>query len=318
MKTFQIQENDANQRLDKFLKKLLANASLSLIFKLNRKNKVKVDWKKRDNEYRLNIWETVSLYLNDKEFELLTEKKEIPKINSNSFKLDKKDIVFEDSHLLVLNKPAWMIVHPGDFKTKELSLIQLVQDYLWDKLNSLTFKPSLVHRIDKDTSWIIIIAKTKKSLDSMLSQLQNNKIEKIYLAITTSSPKPDNWKIDKKILRIENAKNTNKVILDEKGQRAVTYYKKISDGIKWKYALLECKLETWRMHQIRVHLASIWTPILWDGVYWLKEENIFANKNYSISRQLLHAHRISFIHPESNKQMKLEARLKEDMQSLLD
>lgn len=318
MKIFKITENDANQRLDKFLKKLLPNASLSLIYKLNRKEKVKIDSKKRDNEYKLIVWEEIKLFLKDEEFNLLSKSSVVEINDDTKQKLDRNDIVFEDSHILVINKPAWLIVHPWDFKTKDLSLIQLVHDYLWNKLNSLTFKPSLVHRIDKDTSWIIIVAKTKSALESLLNQLQSNKIEKIYCAITIWTPIEKNWIIKKKLLRLEWAKNENKIqINEEEWQRAVTHYKVVSENIKWRYSLIECRLETWRMHQIRIHLASIWVPILWDNTYWIKEENSFVKKNFWISRQLLHAKKIKFIHPETRKIVELEARLKDDMKNFL-
>lgn len=317
MKIFKITENDANQRLDKFLKKLLPNSSLSLIFKINRKNKVKVNWKRQDNEYKLQIWDELKLFLSDSEFDVLSENKDLIRKESD-VTLSKDDIVFEDSSVLIINKNPWVIVHPWDFKTKEISLIQKVHDYLWNKLNSLTFKPSLVHRIDKDTSWIVIIAKTKKSLDTLLKDLQANKIEKYYYAVVLWEPEKYEWIINKKLIRIENAKNENKVQLDEKNwQKAITHYKVIQKGIKWKYSLIECKLETWRMHQIRVHLASIGCPIIGDKVYWNVNENSFAKINFWIQRQLLHAQKIVFSHPENRTTITLEARLKDDMKNLI-
>lgn len=310
---FKIEENDSSQRLDKFLKKLLPNAWLSLIFKLNRKNKIKVNSKRQDNEYKLQVWDEVKIFLSDDEFKTLNQK---ILIKSTDFKNTdfKKDIVYEDSEILVINKNPWLMVHPWDFKTKDLSLIQQVHDYLWDKLNSLTFKPSLVHRIDKDTSGIVIIAKTKNSLTNLLSQLQNNKIDKYYLALCLNSPTNDNWIINKKIARIENAKNQDKIIIDEKDwQKAITHYKVLKKNEK--YSLIECKLETWRMHQIRIHLSSINCPILWDKTYWNKDENYNLSKNYWINRQLLHAYKIIFIHPKTGKKIELNANLKSDFET---
>lgn len=171
MKLFKIEENDANQRLDKFLRKLFPNAVRSLIFKLNRKNKIKVkfqtsEWKfkKRDNEYKLQVWDEIKIFLSDEEFKKLSERplsQPFPQGEKGVIHFDKRNIVFEDGDLFVVNKEAWINVHPGDYKTKESNLIAQVQDYLGEKLNSLTFKPSLVHRIDRDTSWILLIAKKK-------------------------------------------------------------------------------------------------------------------------------------------------------------
>lgn len=317
MKLLKITENDANQRLDKFLKKLLPNSSLSLVYKINRKNKIKVNGKREDNEYKIQIGDEIKIFLSDSEFDVLTENKELVRRESSS-QLSTDDIVYEDSSILVINKSPWIIVHPWDFKTKDISLIQQVHDYLWGKLNSLTFKPSLVHRIDKDTSGIILIAKTKMSLDFLLKDLQSNKIEKYYLAIVLWEPEKDSWIIDKKLLRIENAKAENKIQVNEEDwQKAITHYKVIQKNIKWKYSLIECKLETWRMHQIRVHLASIWCPVLWDKTYWNSSENSFAKINYWIQRQLLHAYKVVFTHPEKRTKITLEARLKDDMKSMM-
>jgi 23S rRNA-/tRNA-specific pseudouridylate synthase len=106
--------------------------------------------------------------------------------NEDRVRLDRKDIVFEDNFLLVVNKPAGINVHPGDHKTKETNLISQVQDYLGDKLNSLTFKPSLAHRIDRDTSGIVIIAKKKDMLTRLVEDFKNHKnIRKYYLAVVS-------------------------------------------------------------------------------------------------------------------------------------
>jgi len=172
MKIFDIGENDANQRLDKFLKKLFPAATRGLIYKFNRKWKIKIlrphptplligegtwkiiDWfKKRDNEYKLSLWDKVKIFLSDEDIKILTKVPVSKNLGTGtSFaKFDENDIVYEDEHLLVINKNSWINVHPGDHKTKEISLIDQIHDYLWDKLNSLTFKPSLIHRIDRDT-----------------------------------------------------------------------------------------------------------------------------------------------------------------------
>ena len=317
MKIFKIEENDANQRLDKFLKKLLPNSSLSLIYKINRKNKVKVNSKRQDNEYKIQTNDEIKIFLNDDEFNILTSKKEEKTENKSSF-LDKKDIIYEDGDLLIINKNPRTIVHPGDFKTNEISLIQQVHDYLWNKLNSLTFKPSLIHRIDKDTSGIIMIAKTKPALDLMLKQLQDNKIEKYYLAVCVWTLPEKTWTIKDKIFRIKDAKSENKIKIDNSlWDKAITHYKVIKENIHEKYSLLECKLETGRMHQIRIHLSHIGHPVVWDNTYWNKWENSFLKRNFGVSRQFLHSYKVSFIHPTKRVKLTFEAKLKPDMESFL-
>ena len=373
MEIFKIEENDANQRLDKFLKKLFPNATRSLIYKLNRKEKIKIKpssltlfteeegdnsnkFKKKDNEYKLQIWDEVKIFLSDEEFEKLScikgnsENKELlhfdwflplQKWHNEDTKnvvfprplgegrvrtkeLDKNDIVFEDSHLLVLNKPAWINVHPGDFKTKEISVIQQVQDYLWDKLNSLTFKPSLVHRIDRDTSGILIIAKKKDILSRLMKDFKDHKkVKKTYYAIVLWKLSRNEWTIKKKLERIENAQNENKVQISENWQIAITHYKLLKEhNLQTKegnitISELEVEIETWRMHQIRVHLASLWNPILWDKNYWDKKMNAFFSRNFWLNRQALHAWKIEFFHYWREKDIQLEARVKEDLKSFV-
>ncbi len=118
-----------------------------------------------------------------------------------------------------------MNVHPGDHKTDEVSLIDLVQDMLGGKYDSHTFRPSLVHRIDRDTSGCILIAKEKPTLEALLDELQSHKIEKIYHAIVVGIPKEKSGTFNDRLLRIENAKNEAKVRVDEEGQSAITHYR---------------------------------------------------------------------------------------------
>jgi len=327
MKLFKIEENDANQRLDKFLKKLFPRATRGLLFKFNRKDKIKVkfDWsewkfKKRDNEYKLQVWDEIKIHLSDKDFDELTKKEEDIKMNISWEKFDKKDIVFEDADLFVINKNAWINVHPGDHKTKESNVIALVQDYLWDKLNSLTFKPSLIHRIDRDTSWILLIWKKKDILMKLVNDFKDHKkVKKTYYAIVLWKLSKKKWTITKKLLRIENAKNENKVQISEKWLNAVSHYKLLKEHIlqtkEWVLILseVEIEIETGRMHQIRVHMASLGNPILWDKAYWDKKLNSFFERNFWLKRQALHAWKIEFFHYSRDKVMKLEARIKEDL-----
>jgi len=325
MKQFTITENDANQRLDKFMKKLFPLATRGLLYKLNRTNKVKVNSKKEDNEYKLQIWDEIKIFLTDTDFEVLSKeidkKTDVSKENNQRIKLDKKDIVFEDNFVLVVNKPAWLNVHPWDHKTKESNLISQVQDYLWDKLNSLTFKPSLAHRIDRDTSGIVIIAKKKDILTRLVEDFKNhNNIRKYYLAIVSWVLSKKEWIIDKKLERIENAKNENKVQVSDKWQKALSLYKVIKE-IKYKnedFSLVEVEIKTGRMHQIRVHLASIWHPIIWDKTYGNKSLNHYLQKELWVSRQFLHASKIDFTNYGTWKKMILEARLKDDMKEFLE
>ncbi len=332
MQILKIEENDAHQRLDKFLKKLFVNATRALIYKFNRKGKIKVmqvweDWfKKRDNEFKLWVWDSVKLFLSDKDISELTKQKtEDKKIMNSDQMFNKNDIVFEDGDLFVVNKASGTNVHPGDFKSTEVSLIQQVQDYLWEKLNSLTFKPSLIHRIDRDTSWILLIAKKKQILSQLVADFKSHKkIKKTYLAICFGKLPQSSGTITKKLLRIENAKNQNKVQISDEGQTAISHYKLIeeyevqTDNGKQNVTVVEVEIETGRMHQIRVHLASLKCPIIWDKAYGNKSLNYYFEKKFSVKRQMLHAYKISFFHYGRKKQFDLTAKLKDDMEKFLN
>lgn len=315
MRSFLITSNDGGQRLDAFLKKLLPHAPLWAIYRLNRVGKVKVNGKKKWDSSLLEEWDEVKIFLLEEGFHAFMKKDPVislPEWESPS----PYSVLYEDEDLLIVNKHAGVNVHPGDHKSIEVSLIDRVHDSLGTSYHSLTFKPSLVHRLDRDTSGALIIAKTKRALLWMLDLLQRGKIEKIYHAIVLWVPSLKRWTIRKKLFRIENAHHEAKVqVNEESGQTAITHYHVLKEF--WKYALIECRLETGRTHQIRVHLASLGTPILWDRLYWNKSENAFAKKNYGISRHMLHAYSLSFPHPLTLKVLTLEAPYPEDISYFL-
>lgn len=331
MKIFKIEENDADQRLDKFLKKLFPNATRSLIYKFNRKNKIKIKsdntdfkFKKMDNEYKLKKNDEIKIFLSDSEFESLN-KKQITTYDKSNYSLSKSDIVYEDSSLLVINKNPWINVHAGDHKTKETNIINQVHDYLWNSVNSLTFKPSLIHRIDRDTSWLLLIWKKKDILTKLVWDFKDHKkVKKVYYAIVLWKLSRKSWTIKKSLKRIHWAVNQNKVQVSESWQSAISNYKLLKEHTintaEWKltFSEVEINIETWRMHQIRVHMSSIWNPILWDKVYWNQKINRFLELNYWLTRQALHAWRIDFFHYSRNKKFSLEARLKDDLKKFLD
>lgn len=329
MKEYSITSNDAEQRLDRFLRKLFINASKSLIYKLNRKGKIKVinlEWKKtkQDNEYKIQAGEKVQIFLSDKEIQELSQKVENTAVLDSGQKLSKKDIVFEDKELLIVNKNPWLNVHPGDHKTKEVSLIEQVEDYYAGQLNSLTFKPSLIHRIDRDTSGIIMIAKQKHILTKLSGDFKKkNALQKSYFALVVGRLSRPSGTIKKNLLRIENAKNENKVQVADKWLEAITHYTlldeyqvELPEGEQILSAL-EVRIETGRMHQIRVHMEYLGNPILGDKTYGDKRLNSYFEKNYGVNRQMLHAWKIEFFHPGRQKKMKLEAKLKKDMQNFI-
>ena len=309
--------SDADQRLDKFLKKFLPNAPLGAIYKMLRTGKIKVNDKKKEQTYRLAENDEILIFLNDEELEKFQKILELPKKNITKPRLE---ILYQDDDLMIVNKPAGLNVHPWDHKSTEISLIELVHDFLGKKYNSLTFKPSLVHRIDRDTSGCVLIALKKNILENLLAQLQNHSIEKIYHAIVVGKMWKPRGTIDKKLLRKESARDEAKVIVSEEWQRAVTHYSTLREISRpeWFFSLLECRIETGRTHQIRVHLSYYNCPILWDKAYWDKKMNSYQSRNNHISRQLLHAHSLTFIHPGTKKNFSITAPYWPDMKHFLE
>ncbi len=329
MQIFVIWKNDSGQRLDRFLLKLLPNSTRWLIFKFIRKNKVKIrnietSWKfkKFKIDYILKQNDEIKIFIDKDNFQKLSYKKK----NTSRFKkLNKKDIIFEDDFLIIINKDYWINVHPWDYKTKELSLIDSVKDYLWKKYNSLTFSPSLIHRIDRDTSWIIMIAKQKDILVKLTKDFKNHKnLEKTYIALVKWRLNIKSGVIQKKLLRVLNAKSENKIQISEKGQKAITNFKVLKEyKLKTNKKIeiiskLKINIETWRMHQIRVHLSSIWHPVIWDNKYWDKSFNSYLCRNLNFCRQALHALELQFLHYWVKKYMKVKAPLKKDFIELIN
>ncbi len=184
---------DAWQRLDRFVRKYLPNAPLGGIFKMLRIWKIKVNGKKKDQTYKLEIDDEVSFYLTDIEMAGFVKNTDSETQNAIWKSPEKQntihtlDILYEDEYLMVINKPAGINVHPWDHKTTEISLIDIVQDSLKWKYDSLTFRPALVHRIDRDTSGCLLIAKDKSVLESLLMGLQAHKMQKIDVHVFSSN-----------------------------------------------------------------------------------------------------------------------------------
>lgn len=319
--------SDTGQRLDRFLKKYFPNAPLSAIYKMLRVGKIKVNGKKKAETYKIEEGDEISFWISDEELAWLREEmkksKEASLIKSShlphaSREVKSLSILYEDEYLMVVDKPAGMNVHPGDHKTEEVSLIELVQDTLAWRYDSLTFKPALVHRIDRDTSGCLLIAKEKSTLEELLRSLQSHEIDKIYHAVVSGSPKPEKGTFRDKLLRVENAKNEAKVRVDEGGwQSAVTHYQIIDSIDLWwaigeHLSVLECHIETGRTHQIRVHLSFHNCPIIGDDAYGDKKINSFIRRHKGIDRQLLHAKKLIFIHPKTKKRLVVESPYPED------
>jgi len=289
--------DEHERRFDRIVCKILHDTPRTEVFKLIRTGKVKVNKKKKKQDYRLQAWEVLFFFVDQ------PGKRQVKEIVSHQ-SLDTQRIIYEDEHMIAYDKPADMNVHPWDHKTTELSLIQLIHDHLWIRLWQSIFSPQLAHRIDRDTSWIVLIGKTYASLESLVKQFREHTITKTYHAYCDNAPEKRRGNIAERLLRIDE-KDTRKpkVIIDPKWQSAQTHYEHtwtVSHPSFWTIEKIICTPHTGRMHQIRVHLSHIGCPIIGDQRYGSTTRH---------DRHLLHAAGISFTHPYSWEDAVLESAL---------
>ena len=241
------------------------------------------------------------------------------------------NIVYEDPHLMVVNKPAGQVVHPGignmDGTLVHAIVYYLAQTDLPVMPGNLADRPGLVHRIDKDTSGLLVIAKTEQVMTDLSKQFKLHSVERTYQAIVWGQPEPEEGSIESYIGR----HNKNRLIYDsfkeeERGKLAITHYRTL-EGLYY-VSLIECKLETGRTHQIRVHMKSIGHTIFSDyryggdkilkGTVFSKYRQFVENCFHLLPRQALHAATLGFKHPVTQESMLFKAPLPEDMNAALN
>lgn len=273
---FLITPEEENQRLDVYLSQKLPDLSRSYLQKLIPQELILVDGKVRKSSYRLKAGEMVML-----ELPPLTEIEVIPQ----DLPLD---ILYEDEDLIVVNKAKGMVVHPAqgnDHGTLVNALLYHVKDL--SGINGV-LRPGIVHRIDKDTTGILVVAKSDRAHACLSAQLKDHTMKREYYALVHGRVKSDRGTIDAPLGR--SKKDRLKMAITEDGKRAVTHYEVLKRY--GGYTLIKAILETGRTHQIRVHLASIHHPLVGDFVYGLKKENGDG--------QLLHAATLGFETPQGN------------------
>jgi 23S rRNA pseudouridine1911/1915/1917 synthase len=226
------------------------------------------------------------------------------------------EIVFEDDHLLVVDKPAGMVVHPAAGNL-DGTLVNALLHHCAGRLSGIggVARPGIVHRIDKDTSGLLVVAKTDVAHEGLATQFAKHSIHRLYLAIVAGIPVPPSGTIDAPLAR--SAANRKKIAIVEggRGKRAVTHYR-IRQVLK-EAALTECRLETGRTHQVRVHMASIGHALVGDPVYGrprLAHRDILKSLNFH--RQALHAAELGFAHPVSKENLTFKSPLPSDIQEL--
>jgi 23S rRNA pseudouridine1911/1915/1917 synthase len=227
-------------------------------------------------------------------------------------------IIFEDEHLLVIDKPAGLVVHPaaGNF---DGTLVNALLHHCAGKLSGIggVARPGIVHRIDKDTSGLLVVAKTDVAHEGLAKQFAAHSIDRRYLAIVNGTPTTVSGKIDAPLARSATDRKKIAVVEGARGKRAVTRWKTLKS--LRDAALLECRLETGRTHQVRVHMASIGHPLLGDPVYGRsRKSHSKLLKDLDFHRQALHATELGFTHPVTKHRLSFSSRMPPDMQELFN
>ncbi|MBR0105135.1 MAG: RluA family pseudouridine synthase [Firmicutes bacterium] len=290
------EEKDEGRRVDVFVAECLEEISRSRVQSLLESENILVNGKKVKSNYKLKNNDVVSVSMPPLyEAEIVPE--DIP-----------LDILYEDEHIIVVNKPKGMVVHPapGHFSG---TLVNALMYHCRDNLSGINgvLRPGIVHRIDKDTSGILVAAKTDTAHKGLAEALSVHDIKRIYYAIVMNKVKEEEGTIDKPIGRHKT--DRKKMAVVPNGRNAVTHYKVIE--YLGKYTFIEAKLETGRTHQIRVHMASIGNPLLGDEVYGSKKQP------FNTDGQVLHAGVLGFIHPVTGEYMEFSAPLPEYFQKVL-
>lgn len=218
------------------------------------------------------------------------------------------DIVYEDEDILVVNKKPFMVVHPTKSYQSGTLANGIINYFMESNQNCIV---RLVSRLDMNTSGLIIIAKNQFSHGMLSKEMSENKVEKRYLAIVHGIMKEKQGTIDQPIYKPEGIENGTRRIVDERGQRSITHYKVVEEFNE--ASLVECKLETGRTHQIRVHLNHLGHPIYGDTLYGYGEE-----EESLIKRQALHAYGLNFKSPRTGEELELRAELPDDMKELMN
>ena len=296
MDNFFISEQNAGIRIDMYLNELYSEKSRSNIQGLIENGNVKVNDKCIKSNYKLKNNDVVEVNIPEPEL-LALEPENIP-----------LDIVYEDSDIIVVNKPKSMVVHPapGNYsKTLVNALLYHCKDL--SSINGV-IRPGIVHRIDKDTTGILVVAKNDEAHVFLSEQLKEHSMKREYYALVEGIISKDSGTIDRPLGRSKN--NRLKVAIVEGGKRAVTHYEVIE---RFKSAtLVKCILETGRTHQIRVHMASLGHPLVGDMTYGFKKSK------YNSDGQLLHAKTLGFIHPRTKEYMEFTSELPKNYSDFLE
>ena len=292
-----VNEENVGKRIDSFIPMVQEDISRSMVQKLIEQKNIKVNGKETKHSYKLKLNDEIEIFVPEaKEIDLKAQ--DIP-----------LNVIYEDNDIIVINKPKGMVVHPAN-GNPDGTLVNAVMNLCKDSLSGIggEIRPGIVHRLDKDTSGAIIVAKNDKAHIILSEQLKNHEVKKTYLALVRGIIKENEATINMPIAR--SKKDRKKMDVDKNGKEAITHFK-VLGRYKNKYTLLQINLETGRTHQIRVHLSHIGYPIIGDEVY----SN--GKNEWNVSGQCLHAWKLEFIHPITGKKISLEAEIPEYLKNII-
>ncbi|MBV1923461.1 MAG: RluA family pseudouridine synthase [Flavobacteriaceae bacterium] len=314
---FVAQKGQQPLRVDKYLMNYIENATRNKIQQAAKDGNIHVNDAPVKSNYKVKPNDVVTVMFEHPPYELLLVPEDIP-----------IDVVYEDDDVLVVNKPAGMVVHPGHGNYSG-TLINALTFHFENLPNNSSDRPGLVHRIDKDTSGLLVVAKTEEAMTHLAKQFFNKTTEREYVALVWGDVKEDTGTIEGNIGRHPKNRLQNTVFYDDdadKGKPAVTHYK-VLDRIGY-VTLLSCRLETGRTHQIRVHLKHIGHTLFNDeryggdkilkGTTFSKYKQFVDNCFKVLPRQALHARTLGFIHPTTGEMMRFESPIPQDIEQCIE
>lgn len=293
---FIVEKMFEGERVDKYLSIIVEGKSRSYLQGLITKGNILINGKEVKSNHKLKDLDEIKIIIPEP-IELKVDSEDIP-----------LNVLYEDSDVIVVNKKRGMVVHPapGNYNG---TLVNALLFYCSDlsTINGVV-RPGIVHRIDKDTTGILVVAKNDEAHNFLSDQLRNHSMKREYYALVEGKIKEDRGTVDKPLGR--NKKDRLKIGIVEDGRHAITHYEVIE---RYKNTtLVKCVLETGRTHQIRVHMASIGHPLLGDSLYGLKKQK------FKLDGQMLHARTLGFIHPTSKEFIEFTSELPEDYKELLE
>ncbi len=319
MTVLTVSRDDDGVRVDRILRKALAKVSLSAIYRFMRKGNIRVCGKRIKQGYRVKEGDVIEIMIPDSD--IIPDNKEtrnkVQSLVHTDFFRQNFNIIYEDETLLVCNKPAGIVVHSGTGHVKNDNLIDCAMSYVMHNSKKGKYiEPILVHRLDRDTSGVILIAKNKQILRSLHHSFRNHELTKKYKALCHGIPSDKKGAINLSLVKTHERNSGMKVKVHKGGIQSLSRYRVVTarKGI----SQLEIDLHTGRTHQIRVHLAYISCPVIGDVRYGNNERDTVLFKNKNIPHRLyLHAEQISFYHPDLGRQVTFTAILPETFQKAL-